>query len=37
MKCWIIYKNFKENIDELEEKEEPEEKLTSFEIKHEES
>jgi len=30
-------KNFKENIDELEEKEEPEEKLTSFEIKHEES
>ncbi len=27
---------FKENIDKIEEKEEPEEKLTSFEIKHEE-
>ena len=32
-----LKKFFKENIDELEEKEEPEEKLTSFEIKHEES
>jgi acylphosphatase len=29
-----IKKFFKENIDEIEEKEEPEEKLTSFEIKH---
>jgi acylphosphatase len=30
-----LNKFFKENIDHIEEKEEPEEKLVSFEIKHE--